>query len=64
MTFRVRHNFDRSQPKWTGTYRRQFGERNEGFLLDATDETDAKRRLGELPINLNPFYLTITPERS
>lgn len=63
MRFRIQHNHSRSQPRWAGDYVRLYGARNEGFVIDAQDEADAKRILREQH-NLNPFYVNIKPEQS
>ncbi len=59
--YRVQHDFTKSQPQWMGDYVRQFGERNEGFLIEA-ESTDQVRHLLKTEHNLNPFYLTIAKE--
>jgi hypothetical protein len=61
MKFRVKHDFGKSQPAWRGTYPRLFGERNQGFVVEARDLEDAKRILRD-ERNLNPFYLFIALE--
>lgn len=62
-TFRVKHNFAASQPAWRGDFVRMYGERNEGFLIEAKDRDEAKRVLREKH-NLNPFYVTVKEEQS
>ena len=59
--FRVKYNFSAYQPSWTGDYVRRFGKNNEGFVIDAKDEKDAKEKLKKEK-NLNPFYLKIVKE--
>lgn len=72
-TFRVQHDFSKYQPKWTGDWVRLYGERNEGFTMEADSIDDAKRILKEQGPphgpqregdRLNPFYLKITPVAS
>ena len=62
MRFLVKHNFTAYRPhKWAGDYVRRFGDRNQGFYIQAKSPKDAESLL-KTEYNLNPFYLTIIPE--
>ena len=62
MKWLVQYNFVVCQPKWTGNYKAQFGEHNEGFFVEAETEKEVKDKLRN-EHHLNPFYVTITLER-
>jgi len=59
--FRIKHDFKKHQPKWAGDYVRTFGKNNEGFVITAKSEEDAKEIL-KTKHNLNPYYITIVKE--
>lgn len=59
--YRIRHDFNKFRPAWTAEMKRVFGERNEGFTIQAASLDEAKNKCRN-DYNLNPFYLTITEE--
>jgi hypothetical protein len=64
-SWRVRFDFAKYQPRWGRALSEQFGERNEGFVIEGETAREAIEawNSAQLPGNrLNPFYLKITEE--
>ena len=64
MKYRVRQNMSAFRPtRWHGTdYERQFGDRNQGFVIDAADDDNARAIVRAQPHRLNPGLLLIEVE--
>jgi hypothetical protein len=62
MKYRIRHDFNKSQPRWHAGMIATFGERNEGIVVEADSPKRAVElfNAGQLPgQQLNPFYLAV-----
>ena len=59
----VKFNTTAAQPAWTASHKEKFGERNEGKIVEAETEKEAKQKFNE-PLSagerVNGFYLKAT----
>jgi hypothetical protein len=55
-TYRVKHDFSKSQPMWGSRERKLYGPANQGYAVEANTPDEAVKTFADKH-NLNPFYL-------